>query len=267
MPPRSVVILFAIPAISGCTLIATFDDRPHRDGGSSGAGGAAGASGDCQSLHGPKMLRVGTFCIDSTEVTRGDYSKFLLDHGSTPQDLTTPCGFNADLTPEATTWASGSGDPGRPIRGIDICDAREFCTWAGKRLCGKRGDGGSVAPEFTASAEIDEWYFACSHNGERMFPYGETENPTACTTSDNLPSGDAVRVVGTQPDCEGGFQGLFDMSGNVWEWENSCSDTDPPVCRARGGSYKHNGEDVSCIGYYLTDPTDNADIGVRCCSD
>jgi len=25
------------------------------------------------------------------------------------------------------------------------------------------------------------------------------------------------------PDCEGGFAGIFNLSGNVDEWENSCS--------------------------------------------
>jgi formylglycine-generating enzyme len=35
-----------------------------------------------------------------------------------------------------------------------------------------------------------------------------------------------------------GYQGVFDLSGNVWEWEDSCDGTGSSgSCRTRGGAF------------------------------
>jgi formylglycine-generating enzyme required for sulfatase activity len=249
--------MFAISEIlAGCTVIATFDERP--------------SDSDCPSVHGSKPLRVAEFCIDSTEATRGHYAEFLLDHGAVPTDSSAECAFNADLVPDPNLWGGGTGDPELPVRGVDVCDAREFCKWAGKRLCGRRQSGGGVVDDPNRnSAVASEWYYACSHAGQQEFPYGSTYEPASCTTLDSAVLGDPS-PVGTMPNCEGGFAGLLDMSGNVWEWEDSCDGGSPAQCWARGGSYKHTDGGVSCEAFYLAVASDLSlagDIGIRCCSD
>lgn len=56
------------------------------------------------------------------------------------------------------------------------------------------------------------WLAACSAGGTRTRPYGDTYDPTACNGRDDdfdlLP---ASSLHG----CEGGLDGLFDMTGNV----------------------------------------------------
>ena len=45
--------------------------------------------------------------------------------------------------------------------------------------------------------------------------------------------GSGVAATGSYPSCQGGYPGIFDMSGNVWEWN---SDIGGGRCGLRGGS-------------------------------
>ena len=91
-----------------------------------------GAALPCPSPHGPSMVRVGTasnnFCIDSSEVTVSQYAEFTAakagDAGGQPPECTWNASYAAAL---------GGGD-NIPIAGIDWCDARAYCQWAGTKL-------------------------------------------------------------------------------------------------------------------------------------
>ena len=80
--------------------------------------------------------------------------------------------------------------------------------------------------------QVDEWMFACTAGGTRTYPYGNAFDPTAC--NGEAQDAGATTDVGSRPGCVGGFPGLFDMSGNVYEWENSCTSAD---CSGRGGAF------------------------------
>ncbi|HMR08469.1 MAG TPA: SUMF1/EgtB/PvdO family nonheme iron enzyme [Polyangiaceae bacterium] len=244
-------------------------------GGASGSGGAAGQAGDSgtggtASCTDPSMIAVpgstgGFYCVDRTEVTNTAYEGFL---AGTP-DLTgqpAECAWNTDLTPSGG-WPPAVGTGDRPVSFVDFCDATVFCATAGKRLCGAVG-GGALGFGSFADAAASEWYNACSENGKRAYPYGQTYDGTACNGTDYGVTGPVK--TGSAPKCEGGFSGLLDLSGNVFEWENSCADTAGATdkCRIRGGGYNSNSANLKCdVAADAERSTATVTIGFRCCAD
>src|SRR5262249_5707108 len=108
-----------------------------------------------------------------------------------------------------------------------------------------------------------EWYNACSLGKKYDYPYGNVWDASRCNGQDErgrLPQGPVA--VGTTT-CEGGYPSLFDMSGNVSEWEDSCNQD---RCRVRGGAYTADQTGLKCgaardLARSVGDPT----VGVRCC--
>jgi len=74
--------------------------------------------------------------------------------------------------------------------------------------------------------------------------------------------------VPTGHGCAGGSPGLYDMSGDVAEWEDSCSGAigSSDSCRIRGGSFESSAADLRCdADKQLTRDGHAADVGFRCC--
>jgi len=122
--------------------------------------------------------------------------------------------------------------------------AKSACELAGKRLC-----------------KDDEWISACSAGGAKVYPYGNEYTPAAC----NGVGGVGLKATGSMGMCEGGYPGLFDMSGNLYEWVDDC---DGEWCRLRGGSFLDDAsENLKCdddTGYF-PDFYSTAVTGFRCC--
>ena len=220
----------------------------------------------------------GAYRIDATEVTVREYQAFL---NSDPDAAAQPeqCAWNVtfipaiekpnDWVPSCTPPFDLEAFPNRPIRCVDWCDARAYCAWKGQRLCGRIG-GGRFQPEELNDAKRGQWFRACSRAGQLIFPYGNVYEPRC---QNGTPDG-TVRDVAV-PDCEGGYPRLFDMSGNVEEWEDACRPAIVPgdsagfYCSLRGGGYAGHSSDVRC------DTTTNSaphsymtpQIGFRCCRD
>jgi formylglycine-generating enzyme required for sulfatase activity len=241
------------------------------------AGPDALDAGGCPATgRGPDMVRVGSFCIDRTEVTRTQYAAFLAAVGDDAAAPGPSCAWNKSLVPTATCVR---GIAGEPVSGANWCQAAAFCAWAGKRLCG-RIDGGAFAFVDKATASVSEWYAACSASGTRTFPYGSAFDPKACNGLGN--EAGSLVPVGSKATCQGGVPGLFDMSGNVGEWLDACevgivSDAGPNAgdyCLQAGGDFASrdppNGLDNLRCDQPLTSITrDSAECywGIRCCAD
>lgn len=224
---------------------------------------ADGPLASCPGDGGPLAVNAGTFCIDSTEVTKRQYAAFVLAKGGDTSGQPEVCTWNTSYVPSCSWPLAGDGE--EPVRCVDWCDAYGFCAWSGKRLCGDVR-GGPLATELLGTA-ADQWYSACSHAGERAYPYG-VYDPSACNGAD-LGEGKPVAVA-TLDACVGGYPGIFDMSGNVTEWIDSCEGNEGPndVCIMENGADVDNASQLKCGRTFTVTRQGGADShrGFRCCS-
>lgn len=211
----------------------------------------------------PNMISTGSFCIDKTEVTNDSYAKLIdtLD-GSVP-DVNVPatCTWNTTMVP-SSAWPNEAG--ALPVTYVDWCDAALYCLAQGKRLCGKPGGGTADYSETMATGS--EWIFACQGGVGRPYPYGNSYVSGTC--NDVAADAGTPAPVGSLGGCAGGFPGLLDMSGNVAEWENACTNGGNPAkngCRFRGGSYST--VQAGCASSGAADRDQSyAHVGFRCCA-
>jgi formylglycine-generating enzyme len=252
---------------------SSIDSAIPNDGSTPSDGSVVLGDGACGGIHGATLLRVGSgassFCIDPTEVTLRDYRLFLAaaDAGATI------------VQPPECSWNTSFGgantlDQFYPVTGVDWCDAYAYCAWAGKHLCGEIGGGPVPYDNSIGDPTKSQWMAVCSHapdGGVQQYPYGNTPSATACNGSERDAGG--IVEVGSLTGCVGGYPGVFDMSGNVDEWTDSCDHATGKTdcCVSAGGGF-HDFEtqcgvgDVagpSCPGRTRADV--HSDVGFRCC--
>ncbi len=217
----------------------------------------------------PAAVPAAKYCVSSTEVTYAGYASFLAQCSDAScgawqyASLAVGCGWNQDLAPSTSDPgcppAANAIDAGLPAACVDWCDAYTYCAHRGLRLCG--GVAGGTAQFDMPRAT--EWYNACSKLGERDYPYGLAFDPAAC----NGPEGGAPAPPATFPACVGPYPLLFDLSGNVAEWEDGCSSKDQTAeCPARGGFYDSDEFGLTCLSLARLPKMTRAPwVGFRCC--
>jgi formylglycine-generating enzyme len=220
----------------------------------------AGARGDC-----PTMVRTNEgFCIDSTEVTRDDYRHWF-ENGPVVR-AADGCQSDADFEP----YCDWDDDGDLPATCVDWCDADAYCRAVGKRLCGRIGGGSASYDTEYDDASASEWFAACSSGGMYDYPYGDTHDGSACASVlVETTSTMRCHAPSAPYDC------IVDLSGNVREWDNSCTDaTETASCRLRGGGF--GGPSAASAFACAADasaPRTGADayayvgVGFRCCKD
>lgn len=102
---------------------------------------------------------------------------------------------------EGTHWTMPEADATRPVVYVDYQSAEAYARWAGLRLM----------TEF-------EYQRASRGDDVRAYPWGDEFDSSKAATLDSKI--DKPRPVGTFP---GGAtsEGVFELSGNVWEWTSS----------------------------------------------
>jgi formylglycine-generating enzyme required for sulfatase activity len=188
------------------------------------------------------------FYIDLNEVTNSDYKKFV---NSTQKD-------------SPFHWPEGNipkGKENHPVVYVSWFDATDYCTWAGKRLPTEQ-----------------EWEKAARGEDGIIYPWGnewsldKSNNPYKHSTG--------TEPVGSYPEGRSPY-GIYDISGNVWEWVDSYYLPHPgnPVTRAEYGTDKRvlkGGSWFDCLSYgcglsaptfnrsFFTPEVKNNSFGFRC---
>ena len=128
------------------------------------------------------------YFIDLYEVTNQDYQKYVAETGTEPP-------FH---------WPEGKAvktQLDHPVVYVNWFEAVNYCHWAGKRLPTEK-----------------EWEKAARGVDGNIYPWGnvwdlnKSNNPYAHSTG--------TKPVGSFSNGRSPY-GLYDMSGNVWEWVNS----------------------------------------------
>jgi formylglycine-generating enzyme len=216
----------------------------------------------CGQHVGGAMVRVGKLCIDATEVTRGEFRKYLLDPKR--REKAPPyCSWNTtDEAPEANESLFNF-----PVGMVNFCDAVTYCAWAGKRLCGKIGGGMNDMLDDKDPTK-SEWFSVCSVNGTQAFSYAGAYNKTKCSSETAT-----AEPVDARSDCHapsGDYAQILNLSGNVAEWEFSCQGSSPArmtECRYRGGGHDAAERTACAEPYQAGAETRLPGIGIRCCKD
>ena len=193
------------------------------------------------------------FYIDRCPTTNAEYAKFVEETGHPP--------------PEHWARQGGSYLPGRdnhPVAYVCWFDARDYVTWARKRLPTEA-----------------EWEKAARGTDGRVYPWGNRFNSQYCNT-DESEYWDTTPVEAFSPDGDSPY-GVTDMAGNVWEWVADWYDRDayahasdrnprgPEMGKTkvlRGGSWDFSANEARCAvrNHEYPGPRHGL-IGFRCASD
>lgn len=194
------------------------------------------------------MSSTDAFYIDLNEVTNKDYKNFVDATKSTPP-------FH---------WPDGNlpkGKANHPVVYVSWFDAKDYCSWADKRLPTEQ-----------------EWEKAARGEDGLIYPWG---NEWSLDKSNNpYKNSTGTEPVGSYPEGRSPY-GLYDISGNVWEWVDSYYLPHPgnPVTRAEYGEDKRvlkGGSWFDCLSYgcglsaptfnrsFFTPEVKNNSFGFRC---
>jgi formylglycine-generating enzyme required for sulfatase activity len=183
-------------------------------------------------------------------VSVADFQAFYESAKSTAIEVGAPC------APVTVTPSGVVANDAVPVTNVTFCEARAFCEWAGKRLCGRVGGGELATGELTT--QTSAWFNACTA--------GTSEPVHLLSDAGCQLEASAPAPAGST--CQGGLPALFDMVGNVWEWVDAPTTPDgaKPQSFFMGGGFSHPpGTNCTAVG---VGPTDfrASDVGFRCCS-
>jgi len=168
-------------------------------------------------------VHLDAYWIDQYEVTNAQFAEFLNDQGNQEEGGETWLGAGDGdvlIEKQGSTWQPASGYEDHPVIEVSWFGARAYCEWAGKRLPTEA-----------------EWEKAARGELEgKSYPWGDEFDCSKGNFDDETIKDDYVVLGGAGCDGynrtapAGSFDpngyGLYDMSGNVWEWVEDWYDED-----------------------------------------
>jgi formylglycine-generating enzyme required for sulfatase activity len=181
------------------------------------------------------------FEIDRLPVTNAQFANFLNAIGPTNAagetlfDVDDP---DARIHRRGDRWMAQARFEDHPVVEVSWVGARDFCAWMGKRLPTEA-----------------EWEKAARGTDGRRYPWGN-ESPDA-TRARFAAGWNETAPVGSFPNGASPY-GVFDLSGNVWEWVSSAYRPYPyqandgreglaagPVRGTRGGGHDAKADEIT----------------------
>ncbi|MCX7944542.1 MAG: formylglycine-generating enzyme family protein [Deltaproteobacteria bacterium] len=141
-----------------------------------------------------------------------------------------------------------------PTDNISWIEAEIACKNSGKRLC-----------------KAEEWDFACMGREKKKYPYGNEYQEEICNSFEFGKKRGIIEVMpsGFFGGCKS-ESGVFDLSGNLWEWIDG-TDESKTLKLVKGGGFSNSGYDedvMSCHKKRFQPPNVRlSGVGFRCCRD
>lgn len=187
------------------------------------------------------MQRISSFSMDRTEVSVGEFRKFIEATGTVTAAERAGGGSTFENGWEQRrgwTWRAPFGTPAtlaEPAVHVTYDEAAAFCKWADKRLPRDAEWGEAAYTERRASPPA-------GFVSGKTYTYPSGDEPLGANC---LGDCGVVKTVGNAVTSRGrghaptgstrpGVNGLMDMGGNAWEWVDSGGGEDK---RTRGGSW------------------------------
>ena len=218
--------------------------------------------------HPKRKIYVGAFWMDRFEVTARQYRKCVEDNSCSKVRVRLKRGNFLEKLVGKPTNMSSYLSPETPIRYVTWEQALQYCKWVGKRLPTEA-----------------EWERAARGDSYSLYPWGKTRPNCSLAVFRGCQKRPSAVGVHRRPHGVSPY-GVYDMSGNVWEWVHDCYQRDiytrqkkrkNPLydqyrCKkriVRGGSFQSRVFSPGLKSYYrrpLWFKHRRADVGFRCAS-
>ncbi|MDR1830588.1 MAG: SUMF1/EgtB/PvdO family nonheme iron enzyme [Candidatus Fibromonas sp.] len=133
----------------------------------------------------------------------------------------------------------------KPRNMVSQSGANRLCEGAGKRLC-----------------STEEWQAACRGNSNSRYPYGNSYNQTKCAT--DLKAAKEPSRSGFAEHCRS-YYGMYDMSGNLWEWTSTPAQREGLFLVAGGAWNTQNASSCAETKFSFYPQNEYPFVGFRCC--
>ncbi len=167
----------------------------------------SGKGGDESPAHNVTIRQ--PFAMGRTEITRGQFSVFANETGYNAGDK---C-----WTYESDKWEERSGrnwrnpgfsqDDSHPVACINWSDAKAYSEWISR----KTGKSYQLPSE-------SQWEYACRAGGQNEYCGSDNVDSVAWYGALANPVGNSAKMTNRVATKQVNGFGLYDMSGNVWEW-------------------------------------------------
>ena len=199
-----------------------------------------------------KEISINPFEIDEHEVTRGQFSKFVVDtQYKTDAEKN---GFSYVWNGEQSVKEKGiywkksnyTSSESQPVTHVSFNDAKAYCEWNGSRL-----------------PTESEWEYAARGKEGNTFPWGDEWDPTKIYWLKDGVATAVLKSVKSYSPSVSGSKG-YDFSGSVWEWVTK--DDNPNEGLLKGGSFlERNPANLRISTQRINDLSiSNNDDGFRC---